>query len=66
MSVNGRRRGRHFPFLMSGERRVARVIGNDAWRVAAMNRQQWAGFAQTWLQQEAIPWTSCRQAALCN
>ena len=63
---SGRRHGRHFPFLMNGERRVARVTGSEEWRVAAMNRQQWAGFSRAWLRQEAIPWASCRQTALCS
>ena len=34
----GRRHGRHFPFLMNSERRVARVIGSEDWQVAALNR----------------------------
>ena len=62
----GRRHGRHFPFLMNSERRVARASGSEEWRVAAMNRQQWAGLAGVWLRQEAIPWASCRQTALCS
>ena len=64
--ASGRRRGRDFPFLMNGERRVARAVGSEDWRVVALNREQWAGFAQTWLQQEAVPWSSSRQVALCN
>ena len=64
--AGGRRHGRHFPFLMNGERRVARAVGSEDWRVVALNREQWAGYAQTWLQQEAVPWSSIRQVALCN
>ena len=63
---SGRRHGRHFPSVMNSERRVARAIGSEEWRVAAMNRQQWAGFSRAWLRQEAIPWASCRQTALCS
>ena len=66
LSLQGQRHGRHFPFLMNGERRVARAVGEDEWRVATFNRQQWSGFAQTWLQQEAIPWSASRQSAICN
>ena len=45
---------------------MARAVGAEEWRVAAFNRQQWAGYAQTWLQQEAIPWSASRQSAICN
>ena len=62
----GSRHGRHFPFLMNSERRVASVVGSENWRVAAMNRQQWAGLSLAWLRQEALPWTSNRQPSLCN
>ena len=48
---SGSRHGHHFPFLMNTERRVARVVGSENWRVAAQNRQHW---------------TSCRQLSLCN
>ena len=65
-SSMGNRHGRHFPFLMNSERRVARVTGSEGWRAAAMNRDQWSGLTQAWLRQEAVPWASSRQVALCN
>ena len=60
----GVRRRRHFPFLMNTERRVARAVGDNAWRVAACNRSQWKGFEETWIAQEQVPWASGRQPSL--
>ena len=60
----GKRHQRHFPFLMSTERRIANIIGDSAWRVAACNRAQWKGFETQWLEREQIPWASGRQSSL--
>ena len=60
----GKRHQRHFPFLMNTERRIARVIGSPAWRVAACNRAQWKGFEGRWIAQEQIAWSSGRQPSL--
>ena len=60
----GKRRHRHFPFLMNAERRIASTIGDAAWRVAACNRAQWKGFEEKWLEREQIPWASGRQSSL--
>ena len=55
---------RHFLRLMNTERKLAKVTGSSAWRVATMNRVQWKGLEKAWIQQESIPWSSGRQPAL--
>ena len=60
----GARHHRHFPRLMNTERKLSRVTGSSAWRVAAANRAQWKGLEVSWITQESIPWSSGRQPAL--
>ena len=60
----GKRHHRRFSFLMNTERRIARVIGSSAWRVAACNRAQWKGFEKKWTEQEQVAWSSGRQPSL--
>ena len=61
---NGAKHRRRFPHLMNTERKISRVTGSLAWRVAAVNRTQWKGLEGSWIEQESIPWSSGRQPAL--
>ena len=61
---NGARHHRHFPHLMNTERKISRVTGSFAWRVAAANRAQWQGLEGSWVEQESVAWSSGRQPAL--
>ena len=61
--LGARHNGRYHPKLHALDTQM-NIAAQGEWRVIAMNRDAWKSRAQTWINQQDVPWNSGMQLAL--